>query len=296
MHLPYHLIDVFTQTGFQGAQIAVFPHTADLSAELMQKLAAELTISETVFIMPATDGVSDFRIKIYTPTQELDFAGHPLLAVGYALRHVYAVTAATLRLQLNAEIISIAITLVDQFTKIQFSVSTVYRTDEYLPSTKELGEILHLDEKNIDQAELYPRLVSCRGDYLLVPVRSLQAFNAARFNVNKWTTSFVATLASRIGLVWKSSERDAASYRLRLLGKDIADASDPPVGSAAPAMAVYLFSELQAGEYHAMIQRGGDGKRKSLIEINLIKTATSVSAINVGGYAVQIGSGSITLD
>jgi len=292
MH-KYFIIDVFTKIRFEGAQIAVFPDADGIADAKMQTLARELNLSETVFICAATDAVSNLRLRIFSPLEELDFAGHPLLAAGYVLHHASQADTTTLQLQLNDEAVRISIESVLGETRIKFSVQSPYRVDEFVPSSKELGEIIHLDEKAIEQGDMRPMLVSCRGDYLVVPVKSIDAFSAARFNINKWTTSFVATLASRICVCCKAAAADAADYRLRLLGRHITEGSDPPVGSAAPAMGVYLFGAMKAGLYNTVIQRGGGGQRKSLIDIRVEKTTDAITVIHVGGYAVQTGNGII---
>lgn len=293
MSNKYFIVDVFTSVKFEGAQIAVFPHADDMADAEMQMLARELNLSETVFICAVIDAESDFRLRIFSPLEELRFAGHPLLAAGYVLHHSGLTSKSVIQLQLNDDVVRLAIETIKGETKIQFTVKSTYHVDEFVPPNKELGDILHLDEKVIGQSDLRPMLVSCRGDYLVVPVKTIDAFNTARFSIDKWTTSFVATLASQICVCCKVAEVDGAVYRLRLLGKHITEGSDPPVGSAAPAIAVYLFGAKAAGLYNAVMQRGGDGRRKSLINITVEKTEDVITAIQVGGYAVQTGSGVI---
>lgn len=85
-------------------------------------------------------------------------------------------------------------------------------------------------------------------------------------------------------------------YRVRLLGKGIAVHDDPPVGSAAAAMGVYLFAQQADGIYKTVLQRGGDGRRMSLIDVTLEKSAGEVVSAEIGGYAVKAGRGVIYFD
>src|SRR5207302_4267808 len=78
------VVDVFTDTPLEGSQAAVFHDGAGLDGATMQRAARELNLSETVFVMPAqNDG--DARVRIFTPSAELPFAGHPVLGTASVL-------------------------------------------------------------------------------------------------------------------------------------------------------------------------------------------------------------------
>ena len=83
MH-SYVIADVFTDTPLEGNPVAVFTDAGDLSSELMQRIAREMNLSETVFVLPG-DGDADARIRIFTPSSELPFAGHPTLGTALIL-------------------------------------------------------------------------------------------------------------------------------------------------------------------------------------------------------------------
>lgn len=85
MKLPYWWVDVFAQTVFEGNPLAVFPLESALDPEVMQAVACELNLSESVFIGAELDrGRGTYPIRIFSPTRELSFAGHPI--IGTALR------------------------------------------------------------------------------------------------------------------------------------------------------------------------------------------------------------------
>jgi len=97
MSLAYVIVDVFTDTPLQGNQLAVFEDGSALSDDQMQRLAREMSLSETVFLLPAEDG-ADARMRIFTPAAELPFAGHPVLGtafVGGEARQLTSVQLAT---------------------------------------------------------------------------------------------------------------------------------------------------------------------------------------------------------
>ena len=81
----YVVADVFTDTALTGNQLAVFTDARDLDPLTMQALAKEMNFAETVFVLPPQAADADVRIRIFTPTNELPFAGHPVLGSAFVL-------------------------------------------------------------------------------------------------------------------------------------------------------------------------------------------------------------------
>ena len=76
---PFRQVDVFTNTPYRGNPVAVVLDGDDLSAEEMQRFAHWTNLSETTFVVPPTDPDADYQVRIFTPVDELPFAGHPTL-------------------------------------------------------------------------------------------------------------------------------------------------------------------------------------------------------------------------
>ncbi|HUF75231.1 MAG TPA: PhzF family phenazine biosynthesis isomerase, partial [Longimicrobiales bacterium] len=83
MRLRFHTLDVFTDRAFGGNPLGVFPDTTHLPSELMQRIARQMNLSETVFLGPPESDDGTARVRIFTPAVELPFAGHP--TVGSAI-------------------------------------------------------------------------------------------------------------------------------------------------------------------------------------------------------------------
>ena len=81
----YQVVDVFTQIPLEGNPLAVFPAAADLESSTMQKIARELNLSETVFVVTSRRAGCAARLRIFTPGKEMDFAGHPTVGTGFVL-------------------------------------------------------------------------------------------------------------------------------------------------------------------------------------------------------------------
>jgi hypothetical protein len=85
MKYTFHIVDVFSSTPFGGNQLAVLPDAAGISTEGMQKIAREFNFGETTFVLPKNDPANTYRVRIFSPRAELDFAGHPTIGTACAL-------------------------------------------------------------------------------------------------------------------------------------------------------------------------------------------------------------------
>src|SRR6202142_3654161 len=81
----YRVVDVFTETALEGNPLAVFPDASGMDDATMQRIARELNLSETVFVVPVTRGECAARIRIFTSTMEMLFAGHPTVGASFVL-------------------------------------------------------------------------------------------------------------------------------------------------------------------------------------------------------------------
>ena len=102
--IRYRVVDVFTDTPFEGNALAVFPDATGLDGETMQKIARELNLSETTFVLPATRADCAARVRIFTPSKEMVFAGHPTIGTSYVLLDEGIVPAGTFGFQLEEAI------------------------------------------------------------------------------------------------------------------------------------------------------------------------------------------------
>jgi trans-2,3-dihydro-3-hydroxyanthranilate isomerase len=86
MELQYEVVDVFTRKPLEGNPLAVFTNAVDIDGSLMQRIAKELNLAETAFILPPTREGCDVRVRIFTPSQEMLFAGHPTIGSAFVAR------------------------------------------------------------------------------------------------------------------------------------------------------------------------------------------------------------------
>src|SRR5512147_1708844 len=85
MKYTFHIVDVFSSTPFGGNQLAILPDATGISTEGMQNIAREFNFPESTFVLPKNDSSNSYRVRIFTPRAELDFAGHPTIGTACAL-------------------------------------------------------------------------------------------------------------------------------------------------------------------------------------------------------------------
>src|SRR3954452_20007640 len=85
MKLRYRVVDVFTQRALEGNALAVFTDARGVDDVTMQKIAREMNLSETTFVLPATRADCAACVRIFTPSREMMFAGHPTVGTSFVL-------------------------------------------------------------------------------------------------------------------------------------------------------------------------------------------------------------------
>lgn len=86
--IDYHVVDVFTQTPFGGNQLAVIPDATALKEDQLQKIAREFNFSEVAYVYPPEDARHTAKVRLFTPTTEIPFAGHPTIGTAVVLAHL----------------------------------------------------------------------------------------------------------------------------------------------------------------------------------------------------------------
>ena len=307
MNYTYYTADVFTDTVFQGAQIAVFPEFGSSSDkpsdELMLLIAGELNLSETVFIT-ATDQAQEFRLRIFSPKGEVDFAGHPMLAAAKALvaskRIDLIENGASLVFQQNTGDVAVNVRQYDNKPLfVQFSLKANAIIDHYTPTEAELARLLNIDERDIDTRTFHTRLAAIDRPYLIVPLLSQQAVRKARFNLDAWSQSSAPTMAAQeIFLFGSKTDTQDTDFHGRLVGPSIGTHEDPPIGSAMPCFAAYLgdHEHIREGTYTFTIDRGTPETRRSVLHIEIDHRTDKPSTLRVGGEVVLVSENILTLE
>lgn len=139
--VAFKQVDVFTSQAFKGNPVAVIMDASTLTSEQMQAIANWTNLSETTFVLPATDSQADYQVRIFTPQNELPFAGHPTIGTAHALLEAGLITAKEGKLVQQCSAGLVALT-VSELNHISFELPQPKITPLDTTQTQKLAEIL----------------------------------------------------------------------------------------------------------------------------------------------------------
>jgi len=296
-------LDVFTRTRFGGNPLAVFPRAEGLSDAHMQAAAREFNLSETVFVLPPEAPGSPLRARIFTPKQEVPFAGHPVVgtACALAMEGLIPLTGDITHSQLQIPIGKLDLSIHAEKGRVKSAHFSMVKPVEIRPpaiSLALLAESLGLAVEDL-QVEGHSLQAAALGiPFLLVPVASLAAMAKARLDLGLWKKHLEASWAAQVYLYSPKTLDPAAIWHTRMFAPAAGIEEDPATGSAAATLAACLGATpaIAEGETRWVIEQGYEMGRPSLIEVTLAKSSPGNLAITIGGSAVKITAGSMDFD
>ena len=291
----FHTLDVFTDTRFGGNPLAVVLDADALSGELMQTIAAEFNLSETVFVLkPVKAGANRARLRIFTPRTELPFAGHPTVGASYLLAKLDLVELdpADPVMVLEECVGDVPVTVQsgnDGPRSTRMSVPRMPERGPAPPLRADLAAMLSLSAP-----DLLPGHAgwSCGVPFLFVPVRDREAIGRAKLRIDLWETLLSGWWAKSVFLFTTDTVSKEAQIHARMFAPAMGVAEDPATGSAASALVGFLHDQRpRDGPRRWLIEQGFEMGRPSLIELEADIFAGGVAAIRVGGSSVLVSEG-----
>jgi trans-2,3-dihydro-3-hydroxyanthranilate isomerase len=276
--LEYVLLDVFAQRPLEGNQLAVFTAAHALEAETMQSLARELRLSESVFLL-APEGGGDVRARIFTPTVEMPFAGHPVL--GAAAVVAAALGRPAVVLETGAGEVAVEV-------RRSGALTLSAAMSQPIPSWEPVAEPGPLlAALGVEQAAL-PVESYCNGPtHVLVAAGSPAEVGALDPDLR--------ALRAAAGEVGVSCFAGAAGgFKTRMFAPGLGVAEDPATGSAAGPLAVHLVRHGRAafGE-RVTIDQGAELQRPSRLLACVEGSGERIDRVEVGGGVEIVGRGAL---
>ena len=275
----YVIADVFTDTPFHGNQLAVFTDAREIPEDKLQPIAREMNLSETVFVYkPEGDGHA--RIRIFTPTTEVPFAGHPTLGTAFVL--AAPLQLGEIRLETMRGIIPVGLERDEQ--RIVFG-----RMEQPIPTVEPFArEEELLAAIGVERSELPVEVYDNGLEHVFVCLGSEDEVAALRPDISR-----ISDLSSDVlgvnciagsGLSWKT--------RMFIPGGGISE--DPATGSAAGPLALHLarHGRIEFGD-EIEISQGAEVGRPSKLYARVDGSADDVQRVEVGGSAVIVARGEL---
>jgi trans-2,3-dihydro-3-hydroxyanthranilate isomerase len=278
MH-AYTILDVFTDVPLQGNPVAVFDDGSAVGGEVMQRVARELNLSETVFLLPGQDG-ADAAVRIFTPALELPFAGHPVLGTGFLVGE--RTGAEVVRLKTGAGIVPVALTR-EGGCVVYGEMEQPIPSPERFDRADELLRALGLPGPELP-IEVYvngPR-------HVYVALDSEEAVATVRPDLG-------ALAELPIGVSCFAASGDGR-VKTRMFAPGLGVPEDPATGSAAGPLALHLarHGRIAFGE-EIEIRQGAEIGRPSLLRARVEGSPERVERVVVGGNAVMVARGEYRL-
>ena len=289
---PFVQLDVFTAVPLEGNPLAVFPDGRGLADKEMQALAREMNLSETAFILPrdaATEEQRGVEVRIFTPEEELPFAGHPTLGTAYYLHR--AKGRPEIRLDLKVGTIPVSF---GQDAEGRIFGEMRQRDPEFGSShtAEAIASLAGLELADMDTS-LPIQTVSTGLAFAIAPVRSLKALQKIRLDWPRAEDYAAKTDAKFIFFMSRETSDPAARMQARSI---FYNGEDPATGSASGCAAAWMVRHgVAKPEEHVRIDQGLEIYRRSLIYVRAGREGDRVVNVRVCGNVVEILRGEVTL-
>ena len=298
MKLPFHTYDVFTSRRYAGNPLAIVEEADGLSTEQMQTIAREVDLSETIFVMKPKDAANTASVRIFFPTAEIPFAGHPTVGCAIHLaQKKYKPGCAfetTIRLEEVAGLVPVKVSRIGDVPRAQFTAPvTPFAVDVAAPAPEAIAAALGLSATDIGFDGHRPGVFKGGPAFLYVPVASREALAKARVLEPHWSNLF-ASLGTRMAYMYtRGGEGADTSYRARAYAPLDGIPEDPATGSATAILAAQLLGaeRLPDGTHRWRLEQGYEMGRPSDLWLEADVAGAKLVAVRVAGQAVQISSG-----
>ena len=292
MEFTYHVVDVFTQVPLEGNPLAVFPDARGLDAATMQRIARELNLSETTFVLPADDAGAVARVRIFTPSSEMRFAGHPTIGTAYVLRRIGRVPADTASFVFEEGVGPVAVR-VDSGDDPMVWLATPPITRGRTYDADACARALGLNAGDL-LANVPCRMLSAGNPNLYVALSSADAVDRAQVD----GTALQALFADQPVPVclFAFAPVPAGAYS-RMFAPALGVPEDPATGSATGPLAAFMMEHglVAASDGTRFVsEQGTKMGRRSLLHV-LIRGDHGRDAIEVGGHTTPLAVAAMTL-
>lgn len=290
---PFYIVDVFTDKPYSGNQLAVIGDAGGLSDNTMQAIAREMNYSETTFIQTELPHHDAWPVRIFTPTEEIPFAGHPTLGTAFVIQQEL----------INAQVSLIKLTLGVGEIPVTFDYASgrpcrLTMTQNpprfgrvYDPAI--LASLLGLTVDDIDTA--YPCETATTGlASVMIPLKSLEAVRRTVVDRGKYA-EFIQHADAKIILVF-SRETIEPDHDIHVRAFPIYYGvdEDPATGSAAGALAGYLVKNrfFDVDNITIRAEQGYEIRRPSVLHLDADRCGNEIS-VQVGGEVVMTARGNL---
>ncbi|MED1471437.1 PhzF family phenazine biosynthesis protein [Bacillus salipaludis] len=287
-NINYSIVDVFSQGKYTGNQLAVFKNAGNLSGEEMQQIAKEVNYSETTFILSNVKNNGGYDVRIFTPNEEVPFAGHPTLGTAYIIQNEI-LAEPTDKLMLNFKAGQIPVSF-DHQEEVIWMKQNEPTFGQVLEADK-VAEVLNIDKEYINVK--YPiQEVSTGLPVIIVPLTSLEAVKKVKINKEKYFELVEYRDAKAILVFSPEAYHPENDLNVRDFGDYYGIPEDAATGSSNGCLAGYLlkYRFFEKNEIDLRVEQGYEMNRASLLFLKASDADGKISVF-VGGRVEKIAQG-----
>jgi trans-2,3-dihydro-3-hydroxyanthranilate isomerase len=290
MTWDYSIVDVFTQTPLEGNALAVFHDAAGLDAATMQKIARETNLSETTFIFPPQRPASAARVRIFTPSREMVFAGHPTVGTAWVLREIGRVPREQTSFVLDENVGPVDIRVDDE--------GLVWLRTPPIRTLREYDAEIAPTAIGLERTDLLDGVPvqnrSAGNPQVFIAVRDVAAVDRAEVD----PTALRRLLANEQEptCVFVFTPTPAGAYS-RMFANDLGIVEDPATGSATGPLAAFMMDYSLAPSAHGTrfySEQGTKMGRRSILHVH-IEGERGERAIEIGGHVTPVATATLRL-
>jgi trans-2,3-dihydro-3-hydroxyanthranilate isomerase len=284
--LTFYIVDVFAEERYAGNQLAVVRGGVDLPDAMLQTIALEMNYSETTFVLSEEETDGGYDVRIFTPGEEVPFAGHPTLGTAYVIRHeILAGPVESITLNLKAGEIPVT------FGEVLWMRQLPPTFGEVLDHTS-VARALNLETVDLDDRSPVQE-VSTGLPALIVPLRDQDSLRRCKVDWERYTE--VAGSGKNLYVFCPESHDDGpGDLSARMFANDLGVPEDPATGSAAGCLAAYLLehSYLGTDSVDVRVEQGYEICRPSLLYLQATRDGDEMR-VDVGGKVQMVARGEL---
>jgi trans-2,3-dihydro-3-hydroxyanthranilate isomerase len=280
MNLQFRILNVFTVAGdrLSGNPLCVFEDGSSLDTDSMQKLTRQFNLSETTFILPSKRASA--QVRIFTPSYEMPFAGHPTLGTAHVCRSL-GLGGDQLGLEMRAGIIPV--TAQGDHWTLRAAASSARNVDV---SNAEIAKLLGLEESDIGTSPLW---IKAGREQLVVPLTSEAAVRRVQPQAGIFDRLKCADGRSQAYVFASAGQKKILSRFFFPDGASILE--DPATGSACANLGGWFIAMGRRPPLNFEVSQGEYVGRPSILQLEV----NADKEVFVGGGVIELGRGSITL-
>ena len=288
---PFCIVDVFAEKKYAGNQLAVVRGAKALSDIEMQQIATEMNFSETTFILSEQKRNGGYDVRIFTPREELPFAGHPTLGTAYVIQHEI-IREPVETIILNLKIGQIPVTL--NYSSEQIDILWMKQmgaTFGRIFEPERISQILSLNKSEID--DRFPiQEVSTGLPFIIIPLKTLDALKQAKVIRDKYFELIKDTQAKALLIFCPQTYDKENDLNIRVFADYYGVPEDPATGSANGCLAGYLVKYRYFGkdQIDIRVEQGYEIGRSSLLYLRAKGKGEKID-VSVGGKVEMIAKG-----